>query len=119
MTEFPARYQTALRVAAWLGLAFVAMATLSPLGLRPTTGWPPSIERFLAFALVGGLFAAAYPRYILFAAAIVLGAALLFEILQVLAPSRHGRLFDAAVKLSGGTVGLIAGWLAVRWMPRR
>ncbi|MGP9813510.1 hypothetical protein ACTZWT_18535 [Rhodopseudomonas sp. NSM] len=118
MTELSVRYETVLRGAAWLSLAFIATATLSPLGLRPTTGWPPSIERFLAFALVGGLFAAAYPRYILFAAAIVLGAAMLFEILQVLAPSRHGRLFDAGVKLSGGTVGLIVGWLMVRWMPR-
>lgn len=119
MDRLPARYETLLRVAAWLCLGFIAMATLSPLGLRPTTGWPPSIERFLAFALVGALFAAAYPRYILFAALIVLGAAAAFEILQVLAPSRHGRVFDAAVKFAGGTFGLIAGWLSVRWLPRR
>jgi hypothetical protein len=119
MTEFAVRYETLLRGMAWLCLAAIAMATLSPLGLRPTTGWPPSIERFLAFALVGGLFVAAYPRYILFAAAVVLGAAALFELLQVLEPSRHGRLFDAGVKLSGGSFGLIVGWLLVRWLPRR
>lgn len=119
MDELPARYARLVRVAAWLCLAFIALATLSPLGLRPTTGWPPSIERFLAFALVGALFAAAYPRYILFAAVIVLGAAALFEILQVLAPSRHGRIFDASVKLLGGSFGLAVGWLLVRWLPRR
>ncbi|RJF66618.1 hypothetical protein [Rhodopseudomonas palustris] len=119
MDQLPARYETLLRVAAWLCLGFIAMATFSPLGLRPTTGWSPSIERFLAFALVGGLFAAAYPRYIVFAAVVVLGAAALFEILQVLSPSRHGRVFDAAVKFCGGTVGLIVGWLFVRVLPRR
>ncbi|MBB1091577.1 hypothetical protein HUU61_09765 [Rhodopseudomonas palustris] len=119
MPELSTKLQTMLRVAAWLCLAAVAFATLSPLGIRPTTGLPPSIERFTAFALVGAMFAAAYPRYILFATAIVLGAAALFEFLQVLAPSRHGRLFDAGVKFSGGTVGLIAGWLSVRWIARR
>ena len=117
--QLPARYETLFRVAAWLCLASIAMATLSPLGLRPTTGWPPSIERFTAFALVGGLFAMAYPRYIVLAAVIVLGAAALFEVLQVLTPSRHGRVFDAAVKMCGGTFGLIAGWVLVRLLPRR
>lgn len=119
MERLPARYEALLRIAAWLCLAFIAMATLSPLGFRPTTGWPPSIERFLAFALVGGLFAMAYPRYILLAAVVVLGAAALFEVLQVLTPSRHGRVFDAAVKFAGGSFGLVAGWLLVRWLPRR
>lgn len=43
----------------------------------------------------------------------VLGAAALFEMLQVQEPSRHGRVFDAAVKMAGGIIGLNAG-LAVR-----
>jgi Ni,Fe-hydrogenase I cytochrome b subunit len=119
MTELSMRFETFLRTAAWLCLAFIAMATLSPIGLRPTTGWSPSIERFLAFATVGCLFAAAYPRYILFAAVVVLGAAALFEILQLFEATRHGRLFDAGVKMSGGSVGLIVGWLLARWLPRR
>jgi hypothetical protein len=33
--------------------------------------------------------------------------------LQVQEPSRHGRVFDAAVKMAGGIIGLNAG-LAIR-----
>jgi len=110
---------TALKIAAWVCLAAIAFATLSPIGLRPTTGLPPSIERFTAFAVVGALFVAAYPRYISFAALIVLGAAVLFELLQVLEPSRHGRIFDASVKLAGGSIGLAAGSLFARLTGRR
>jgi hypothetical protein len=112
-------FQILLRISAWTCLAAIAFVTLSPLGLRPVTGMPPNVERFVAFAVVGALFAAAYPRYILFAAVIVLGAAVVFELLQVLAPSRHGRLFDAAVKIFGGLVGLCAGWVVARWSARR
>lgn len=108
-----------LQIAAWACLVAIALATFSPIGLRPTTGLSPSIERFIAFATVGVLFVVAYPRYIVFAAAIVLGAAVAFEMLQVLEPSRHGRLFDASVKLAGGSIGLAAGSVLARLTRRR
>jgi hypothetical protein len=114
-----ANIDTALRIAAWACLAAIVFATLSPLGWRPTTGWAPPIERFGAFAVVGTLFAIAYPRYILFAAVVVLGAAVSLELLQMLEPSRHGRAFDASVKLAGGVVGLAIGWSAGRLLQRR
>jgi apolipoprotein N-acyltransferase len=107
--------QVGLRIAAWSCLALIALITLGPLGIRPETSFLPSIERFVAFAVAGALFAIAYPRYILFAAVIVLGAAVLFEIFQLLSPSRHGRLFDAAVKIAGGSFGLCAGWALTRF----
>ena len=100
-------FQVLLRVLAWSCLALIAVVTLGPLGLRPESGMPPHVERFAAFAVAGVLFAVAYPRYIVFAAVVVLGAA-------VLAPSRHGRLFDAGVKVAGGMVGLCTGWMLVR-----
>lgn len=111
-------FQVFLRVSAWFCLAVIALITLSPIGLRPETGLSPQIERFVAFAVVGTLFAAAYPRYILFAAVIVLGAAVMLELLQLLAPSRHGRLFDAGVKVAGGLVGLSAGWIVAQCSAR-
>jgi hypothetical protein len=111
-------FQALLRVSAWSCLAVIAVITLSPIGLRPETGLSPQIERFVAFAVVGALFAAAYPRYILFAAMIVLGAAAMLELLQLLAPSRHGRLFDAGVKVAGGVTGLCAGWIVAQWSVR-
>jgi len=101
-----------LRIAAGICLAAIAFVTLGPLELRPESGMPPHLERFIAYAIAGTLFAVAYPRYILFAAAIVLGAAVLFEVLQLLAPSRHGTVADAVVKVAGGLVGLCAGWAA-------
>jgi hypothetical protein len=111
-------FQILLRVSAWFCLAVIALITLGPIGLRPETGLSPQIERFVAFAVVGTLFAAAYPRYVLFAAVIVLGAAVMLELLQLLAPSRHGRLFDAGVKVAGGLVGLCAGWIVAHWSGR-
>jgi apolipoprotein N-acyltransferase len=107
-------FQVFLRVSAWFCLAVIALITLSPIGLRPETGLSPQVERFVAYAVVGALFAAAYPRYILFAALVVLGAAVMLELLQLLAPSRHGRLFDAGVKVAGGVVGLYAEWIVLR-----
>jgi hypothetical protein len=111
-------FQVLLRAFAWTCLVLIALMTLGPLGLRPETGFSPQIERFAAFAVVGALFAAAYPRYILFAAVVVLGAAVLLELLQLLAPSRHGRLFDAGVKVAGGMIGLSAGWILAWWGTR-
>jgi hypothetical protein len=37
----------------------------------------------------------------------------------LLEPSRHGRLFDAGVKIIGGVVGLSAGWLFAKFAMRR
>ena len=98
-----------LRVIAWGSLAVVAVATLAPLGFRPTTSFPATIERFASFAVIGLAFALAYPRQFLLAAMIAIGGAVLLEVLQVLAPTRHGRVFDAAVKLAGSSTGLLIG----------
>jgi apolipoprotein N-acyltransferase len=111
--------QVLLRISAWTCLFAIALVTLGPLGLRPESGMPPDVERFVAFAIAGTLFAAAYPRFILFAAVIVLGAAVLFELLQLLAPSRHGTLADAGVKVTGGLVGLCAGWVIAQLSGKR
>jgi hypothetical protein len=108
---FQAHAHVLLRIAAWICLAAIAFVTLGPLDLRPESGMPPHFERFVAYAIVGTLFAMAYPRYILFAAVVVLGAAVLFELLQLLTSTRHGRLPDAGVKIAGGLIGLCAGWV--------
>jgi hypothetical protein len=98
-----------IRFAAWGTLALVAILTLAPIGFRPSSTLPTTIERFVAFTAIGFAFALAYPKQFWLAAFVAIGAALALEALQVLAPTRHGRLFDAAVKLAGGTVGLLLG----------
>lgn len=107
-----------LPLLAWLLLAAVAFATLAPIGLRPTTGYSPTIERFLAFGAVGFLFALAYPQRLWLIIVVVLGAAIALEALQLFAASRHGRLFDLSVKLGGGGLGIMAGIVARRLWER-
>lgn len=103
-----------VRALAWCSLLAVAIVTLAPIGLRPETTLPPSIERMTAFAVIGMLFTIAYPRKFWIAVLVTFGAAIALELLQVLAPSRHGRGFDAVVKLAGGGSGLLIGYLGQR-----
>lgn len=109
----------AIQFAAWASLVVVAIAALAPIEFRPTSSLPPTAERFAAFAAVGFAFALAYPRQFWLAALVVIAAALLLEALQMLSPSRHGRLADALVKVVGGVAGLLVGWALLRWEARR
>jgi len=102
----------------WLALAFIAFATLSPIDVRPVLA-EGLIEHFVAFALLGIALALAYPNRVVFVVAIVIGGAVALEILQLLTPDRHGRLFDAAVKVAGGICGISAGRLAVMLLRRK
>jgi hypothetical protein len=97
-------------IVSWLALAFIVFATLSPIGARPSIG-SPHFEHFGAFALIGVAFALAYPNRILAVVAIVVGAALGLEALQLLTPDRHARAMDALVKALGGISGICAGQL--------
>lgn len=101
-----------LPLLAWLMLAAIAFVTLAPIGLRPNSGFSANIERFVAFGAVGFLFALAYPRHLLLIIAVVCGAAIGFEALQLVAQSRHGRLADLGIKLIGGGLGIGAGVVA-------
>ena len=103
-----------VRLAAWGCLLAVAIATLVPIGMRPDSTLSPSFERIAAFAVIGLLFAVAYPRKFWLPVLVTIGAAVALEVLQVLTPSRHGRTFDAALKLAGAAAGLLIGYLAQR-----
>jgi hypothetical protein len=109
----------AIQFAAWASLALVAFAALAPIEFRPTTSLSPTIERFGAFAAVGFAFALAYPRQFWLAALLVIGAAVMLEVLQTLAPSRHGRPSDAMVKVAGAAAGLFIGRMLLIWQRRR
>jgi VanZ family protein len=103
-----------LRIAAWLALAVIIFATLSPIGLRPQTHLPVNMERGAAYFLAGALFGLAYPRHILWAAVLLAIGAVGLELAQMLQPSRHGRGLDALFKLGGAWLGLALGWLSAR-----
>ncbi|MGN6157435.1 MAG: hypothetical protein ACTHNL_05020 [Devosia sp.] len=108
-----------LRLLAWLLLLGLVIVTAGPIGWRPVTPLPAQVERAVALMVVGFVFALAYPRQIWLVALLVFGTTILLEVLQVFEPSRHGRLVDAAVKLIGGAVGLLAGGFINRYGPRR
>jgi hypothetical protein len=108
----------ALRILAWLLLAGLIVVTIGPIGWRPVSPLPTQLERALALAIIGFVFALAYPRRLLLVAILVLGATALLEALQLVEPSRHGRIVDLTVKLIGGGFGLAIGALAHRLKRR-
>jgi VanZ family protein len=94
--------------AAWLALAFIAFATLSPIDDRPVVAGP-QFEHFVAFALMALAFALGYRNRMLLVFVIVIGSAFTLEALQLLTPDRHGRVLDAFVKAAGGMCGIGVG----------
>jgi hypothetical protein len=109
-----------IAVAAWASLAVIAFATLLPVRIvylgyeaLKSTGAQPAITTYIhiehaaAFAIVGALFCMAYPKRIFLVCFLVLGAAALLEILQMLTPDRHGRLPDALEKMASGAIGIM------------
>jgi hypothetical protein len=96
-------------VAAWALLFLIACATISPIQDRPTLLTSSSFEHLAAFAVLGALFYLAYPRHIAFVSLIVLGSAVVLELVQQLTPDRHGRIPDAIEKIAGGAAGVVAG----------
>jgi hypothetical protein len=106
--------------AAWIAIIAIAYATLTrvgfvysiyfklaPLLMRPQMGTYAHYVHIIAFALLGALFAFAYPNRILLVGCIVLGGAALLEIAQTLTPDRHGTLIDALEKMAGGAAGIM------------
>jgi len=111
--------QTLLRSAAWIILAAIVVVTLGPIGLRPVSDAPVQFERAGAFFVVGLLFAAAYPRHIWWAVALLVVMTFGLEWLQNIRPGRHGREADAAAKFIGAALGIAIGWLASNAMMNR
>jgi VanZ family protein len=98
---------------AWAYLAFIAFATLAPLQFRPTlTKTEPELvvvfERVAAYVLLGLLFSIGFPRKQRFVCSVVLGSAVLFELLQAISPDRDPGMTDAIEKLVGGGIGICA-----------
>ena len=102
-------FQKLMIIVAWAVLAFIAYATISPIQYKPTLPMPSSVEHLAAFAVLGSLFCAAYPRYMVFVCLIVVGSAVFLEVVQLLTPDRHGRIQDLIEKVAGGAVGIVTG----------
>ena len=90
--------------AAWITFGLICFVTLSPIWLRPETG-EPRLERFVAYAALGTLFMAAYPRHFVKLAVLLAVAAAGLEAMQHLTPDRHGHVPDAMEKIVGAWAG--------------
>ncbi|BCM82659.1 hypothetical protein NS228_10060 [Methylobacterium indicum] len=108
----------ASRLLGWLILAAITVATVAPIGYRPVSGAPVSVERFGAFALLGFLFALGYPRHRWRVLLLTVAAAGALEAFQLLEPSRHGRIADFMVKVVGCGFGSAASLAAGLVWPR-
>lgn len=109
---------------AWACLALIAFATLSPAYLRPKLWAVESdsivlLEHVGAFALLGFLFAISHRRHHGLVFLIVFGSAIALELLQLGIPGRDARLLDAAEKLVGGGLGIVAAQCAMLIRSRR
>lgn len=109
-----------ITIAAWVAVIAIAYATLTHVGfvyaiyfkLAPILMGPEMrtyahFEHVLAFALLGALFAYAYPHKLLLVCCVVLGGAVLLELAQTMTPDRHGTMVDALEKMAGGTAGIL------------
>lgn len=108
-----------LRIVAWLVLVFILIVTVGPINLRPISGEPANVERFGAFFVVGALFSLAYPRHWLSVLLLTVGCAGAFELLQRLAPGRHGEIADFLFKAAGAVCGTTVGYFLSLLIPSR
>lgn len=97
------------RLLGWVVLAALVFATLAPIGLRPVSHLPVSLERFGAFAVLGFLFAFGYSKRPVQVFSLIVLAAGGLEAIQLMEVTRHGRLADFLIKAMGGGFGVAAG----------
>jgi VanZ family protein len=96
-------------ILACLGCLSIAVLSLVPGYLRPHTGAPGSIEHFAAYLLVSGAFALGLrsERLILAVALALMGAAGLFELIQIDIPGRNPGLTGFMASSIGVWMGLV------------
>ncbi|KQT84026.1 hypothetical protein [Aurantimonas sp. Leaf443] len=111
------KHRTTVPLLAWGLLAAIVFVTLCPIGLRPATEISVNADRALAFALLGAVFALAYPGRWLWLLALLPLAAFGIEALQFLSATRHPHFEDAAFKALGAALGILAGRLAAAFLP--
>jgi len=116
---------------AWLAIAAIAYATLArvgfvyeiyfkvaPLVMHPEMKAYAHFVHVLAFMTLGMLFGCAYPHRLLWVCLLVLGTAILLEVMQTTTPDRHATVMDAAEKMVGGAVGIFLP-RGIVWARRR
>jgi VanZ family protein len=94
------------RGTAWLLVLAAVFLTLAPRSFRPITGVEHHLEHFLAFTILGLVFATGYPSRRLVLALAGIAMAGLLETFQSWAPGRHANVSDFAMNAIGICVGV-------------
>src|SRR5438046_3064800 len=116
--------QKQLIAATAICLALIAYATLTKLSGRPAlvghheAYWIVVIERFCAYGVLGLLIAFLLPGRFTAASTLVIGVAVLLEVLQTLIPTRDPALFDVIQKAAGGVSGVFLAQAILVFLPR-
>jgi hypothetical protein len=100
------------RTLAWSLTAVAVFFTFSPVALRSAVSLNSDLERMSVVALITGAFAVGYPKHrriIIFLIVVLIG---LLELLQNVAPGRHGRMHDYFLKAVAAPIGLSVALLA-------
>ena len=109
---------TSARILGWTFLTVLTFITVCLIRYRlDPANLPVSLQRVGAFALFGFILAVGYPRHRWQVLAFTIAAAGVLEAAQMLDPSRHGRIADLAVKVTGGALGVTAAFALSR-LPR-
>ncbi|MEP7173237.1 MAG: VanZ family protein [Aestuariivirga sp.] len=109
-------------VAGYVGYAMIVVLSLLPAQTRPHTGIGGEYEHWIAYALVGGAFAAGYSttRARLFAGLALTGNAAILELLQNFIPGRTPEFTGFLASSFGAWFGifLVALMAFVQRKPR-
>jgi VanZ family protein len=106
--------QNLARAAAWLILAVIAVLSLVPPAVRPTTVAPHILEHAGIFLLDGLAFSVAYPGHerLLGVGAVAFCGSI--ELAQLMVPGRHARVSDFVVDAVAACIGICVGPFLMR-----
>lgn len=107
-------------IAGYSGYAMIVVLSLLPGETRPHTGLGGEYEHWIAYALVGGAFAAGYSakRAWLFAGLALTGSAAILELLQNLIPGRTPELAGFLASALGAWFGILLAALRVFFLRK-
>jgi VanZ family protein len=108
-------------VAGYIGYAMIVILSLLPAQTRPHTGVGGEFEHWLAYALVGGAFAAGYcaTRERLIAGSALTASAAVLELLQSLIPGRTPELAGFLASSFGAWIGIFLVALTASFLRSR
>ena len=122
--------QKLIALVAWISVAILAYVTLMHVGfvysiyfrlapfLRVDMKTYVHLEHVIAFAILGAIFAFAYPKRIYLVCSVVFLSAIVLEYLQTFTPDRHGTMIDAFEKIVGGAVGIFTAHAILSYARR-